>query len=77
MFGFEGIHGVVIHGVEFCLTQPVKDSDRQQLGEDVDKACEVLYVHWQAVFRNLTDDPGSTTSAQIHLHHKGKSQTHK
>lgn len=67
MFGFEGIHGVVVHGVEFVLANPVKHVDGQQLEEDVDKARVVLHVHWQAVVGNLTDDPGATTSAHIHL----------
>lgn len=75
MCGFEGIHGVVIHGVEFLLAKPVEDVDGQQLEQNVDKACVVLHVHWQAVVRHLTDDPGTTTSALIHLQNEGKRQT--
>lgn len=45
VFGFEGIHGVVIHGVELLLAEPVKEADRQQLEEDVDKARVVLHVN--------------------------------
>lgn len=75
MIGFKGIHGVVIHGVEFLLAEPVKGVDRQQLEEDVDKACVVLHVHRQAVIRNLTDDPGPTTSAHVHLRNERNNQT--
>ena len=67
MFGFEGIHGVVVHGVELLLANPVEDVHWQQLEQDVDKARVVLHVHWQAVVRHLTDHPGTTTSAHIHL----------
>lgn len=72
MFGFEGIHGVVIHGIDFLLAEPVEETHRQQLEHDVDKPCVVLHVHWQAVVRNLTEDPGTTTSAQINLHNEKK-----
>lgn len=67
MVGFECIHGVVIHGVEFLLTKPVEDVNWQQLEQDVDETRVVLHVHWHTVVRNLTDDPGTTTSAHIHL----------
>lgn len=67
MCRLEGIHGVVVHGVEFALPDPVEDADGQHLEQDVDKARVVLHVHWQAVIRNLTDDPGATTSAHVHL----------
>lgn len=75
MCRFEGIHGVVIHGVEFILANPVEDVDWQELEQDVDKACVVLHVHWHAIVRNLTDDPGTTSSAHIHLQNKTKRQT--
>lgn len=74
MCRFEGVHGVVIHGVEFLLTDPVEDADWQQLEQDVDKAGVVLHVHWQAIVRHLTDDPGTATSAHIHLQKKIKKQ---
>lgn len=67
MCRLEGIHGVVVHGVEFALPDPVEDVDGQHLEQDVDKPRVVLHVHWQAVIRNLTDDPGATTSAHVHL----------
>lgn len=67
MFRLEGIHGVVIHGVEFSLRDPVEEVYGQQLEQDVDKPRAVLHVHWQAVIGNLTHDPGATTSAHVHL----------
>lgn len=67
MFGFKGVHGVVIHSIELLLTKPVKEVDWQQLKQDVDEACVVLHVHWQAVVRNLADDPGTSASANINL----------
>lgn len=63
----EGVHGVVVHGVEFTLPDPVEDVDGQHLEQDVDKPRVVLHVHWQAVVGNLPDDPGATTSAHVHL----------
>lgn len=70
MCRLEGIHGVVVHGVEFALPDPVEDVDGQHLEQDVDKARVVLHVHWQAVIRNLTDDPGATTSTHVDLRDK-------
>lgn len=67
MRGLEGIHGVVIHGIEFALPDPVEDADGQHLEQDVDKPRVVLHVHWQAVIRDLADDPGAATSAHVHL----------
>lgn len=67
VFRFQGVHGVVIHGIEFMLPNPVEDVDGQQLEQDVDEACAVFHVHWNAIIRNLTDDPSTTTSAHIHL----------
>lgn len=66
VFGFEAIHGVIIHGVELFLTKPVEKSHWQQPEHDMDKAC-VEPVHWKTIVRNLTNDPSTTTSAQIHL----------
>lgn len=46
VFRFEGVHGVVVHGVQFVLAVPVKELDWQELKEDVDEAGVVLHVHW-------------------------------
>lgn len=46
VFRFEGIHGVVVHGVEFVLAVPVKEVDWQELEQDVDEARVVHHVHW-------------------------------
>ena len=75
MFGFEGIHGVVVHAVDFPLAYPVEDAKWQPLPQHVDKARVIVNVHWQAVVRHLTDHPGTTTSAHIHLQKESKRQT--
>lgn len=72
MFGLECIHGVVIHGVEFFLTKPIEKVYRQQLEKDVDKTSVVLHVHWEAVVRDLTDDPSTATGAYVHLERPGR-----
>lgn len=72
---FEGVHGVVVHGVEFLLPNPVENVDRQHLEQDMDKPGVVLHVHWKAVIRNLTDDPGTTPSTHVHLHNRHVRQT--
>lgn len=64
---FEGIHSVVIHGVEFVLSDPVEHVNGQQLKQDVDEACVVFDVYGKAVVRNLADDPGPATGADVYL----------
>lgn len=61
------IHGVVIHEVQLLLSEPVKESHRHDLEEDVDETRIVLHVHWQSVVGHLADNPGPTTGADIHL----------
>lgn len=67
VFGFQGVHGMVIHGVKFLLTKPVEETHGKQLEQDVDESCVVKHVNWRAVIRDLTDDPGSSTGADVHL----------
>lgn len=66
MFGFEAVHRVIVHGVELLLPQPVEKTHGQQLEHYMDKA-RVEPVNRQAIVGNLTDDPGTAASAQVHL----------
>lgn len=45
VIGLEGVHGVIIHGVQFVLAVPVKEVDWQKLEQNVDEAGVVLHVH--------------------------------
>jgi len=67
VFGLEAVHAVVVHGVEFILSNPVEEVDGQQLEEDVDEARDVLHVEGNAVVGNLADDPGAASSAHVNL----------
>ena len=63
----QGIHRVVIHGIQLAFPYPIEKIDWEELEEDVNKSGVVLHVHGQPIVRHHTYDPGSTASTHIHL----------